>query len=138
MAMQQSQKYHGEQGDRYDGKMQWPGANGFPFLGDAPPSLKQHETEALPIVGHAHERLFDMNDEEEREYFNWVRDRIRNGLFVQDFIDRRFGDCDENRPWPIIYLEWTQCYVMSPPQASSGSSGHGSTTQFTLRRPRKA
>jgi hypothetical protein len=128
-------KYHGEQGDRYGGTLQWPGANGFPFLGDTAPSLKQHEIEALPVVGRSYERVFDLNVDEDREYYNWVRDRIRNGMFVQDHIQRRW---DEGKDWPVIYLEWTQCFVMAPPQTHAGRNGHGSSTNFTLRRPRES
>lgn len=127
-------KYHGDQNERYDGPLQWPGANGFPFLGDVAPSLKQHEVEALPILGRAHERVFDLDEEDDREYYNWVRDRIRNGLFVQDKMERKWPD---DKRWPVIYLEWTQCFVMAPQQQqTAGSNGHGSSTQFTLRRPR--
>ena len=134
MTLTPSHKYHGEQGDRYDGKLQWPGANGFPFIGDTAPNLKQHEVEALPIVGEAKENVFDLNELDDRRYYNWVRDRIRNGLFVQDHISRRQPD---DKLWPIIYLEWTQCYVIAPKQtAQAGSNGHGSAKQFTLRRPR--
>jgi len=126
-------KYHGEQNDRYDGPMQWPGANGFPFLGDIAPSLKQSEVESLPIVGRTHEHVFDLNSETEREYYNWVRDRIRNGLFIRDFESRQWPD---PKGWPIIYLEWTQCFVMAPKaQRTVGSKEHGSSTKFTLRRP---
>jgi len=132
----QTHKYHGEQGERYGGALQWPGANGYPFLGDSAPSLKQQEVEALPIVGKAYENSFDMNDETDREYYNWVRDRIRNGLFIQDHVQRRW---DDDKPWPVIYLEWTQCFVMAPKQqqTNAGSNGHGSATNFTLRRPRE-
>jgi len=130
--MHTQSKYHGEQDDRYDGALQWPGANGFPFQGETAPSLKQKEVEALPVVGQAHEHVFDLNKQEDREYYNWVRDRIRNGLFIRDHESRNWP---EDKEWPIIYLEWTQCYVLSPSQPSGGSTGHGSSTQFALRRP---
>jgi hypothetical protein len=129
-------KYDGEQNERYDGKLHWPGAGGFPFIGDTAPSLHQREIEALPTVGQAHEYLFDLNDEGQREYYNWVRDRIRNGMFVRDHIDRQRSDAGK---WPIIYQEWTQlCVMATPTQApSAGSNGHGSSTNFSLRRPRE-
>lgn len=124
-------KYHGEQHERYGGKLQWPGANGLPFLGDHAPLLKQHEIDALPIVGRAYERVFDLNDEEDRAYYNWVRDRIKNGLFIKDKCMERWP---EDKLWPIVYLEWTQCYVQAPPkQMPIGGSPNGSQTQFTLR-----
>jgi hypothetical protein len=129
-------KYHGEQDARYGGQLQWPGANGYPFVGDVAPSLKQHELDALPIMGRAYEELFDLNDEDQRTEYNWVRDRIRNGLFVRD--KEIVYDPPEKGHWPIIYLEWTQLFVMAPHHLQTArSNGHGSSTQFTLRRPRK-
>lgn len=125
-------KYVGEQDTRYGGKLQWPGVNGFPLLGDAAPLLRQHEIEALPIVGLAKEDRFDLNDEEQRQRYNWVRERIKNGMFVKDHETRRWP---EDKEWPIIYLEWTQCVVMCPQQTGTGSAGHGNTKQFALRRP---
>jgi len=104
-----------------------------PLLGDAAPSLKQHEIERLTVRGTAYERLFDMSQEEDREYYNWVRDRIRNGQFVKDHETRKWPDDWE---YPKIWLEWTQLYVQAPPQVQGiGSNGHGSHRQFTLRRP---
>lgn len=129
-----SHKYLGEQGSRYDGRLQWPGANGYPFLGDAAPLLKQHELDALPVVGKTHEKTFNLNNEDDREYYNWVRDRIRNGLFVRDFEARKWPDGQE---WPTIYLEWTQCYVIGPSQSTAqpGVPNNGNSAKFTLRRP---
>ena len=127
------QKYQGEQDPRYGGKLQWPGANGLPCRGDSPPNLKQREVEALPVCGQAYERVFDLNNKEDAEYYNWVRDRIRNGLFVQDFKRERWAD---DQKCPIIYLEWTQLYTALPTkQNMSGSSTNVNTKQFTLRRP---
>jgi hypothetical protein len=127
------QKYLGEQHERYGGRLQWPGAHGFPFLGDAPPSLKQHEVEALPTCGRAYEKVFDLNDPADAEYYNWVRDRIRNGLFVQDFKRERWPD---DKQCPTIYLEWTQCFTAMPQKTSTGGSIQNTNAkQFTLRRP---
>lgn len=132
---QPSHKYHGEQHDRYGGKQHWPGANGFPFKGEVVPSLKQHEVEQLPVIGDTYEKVFDLNVEEDREYYNWVRDRVRNGVFVRDYIERKWT---EDKEWPIIYLEWTQCYTYVPQQIQARSTGNGSATNFTLRRPRES
>ena len=128
-----SHKFQGEQSSRYDGKLQWPGVNGYPFLGDAAPLLKQQELEALPITGKTHEKAFDLNDSDDREYYNWVRDRIRNGLFVKDHEMRRWP---EDKLYPIVYLEWTQCFVLGPPRSSIHEEvNNGTSTRFTLRRP---
>jgi hypothetical protein len=133
-ALTPTHKYHGEQDDRYGDALQWPGAHGFPYVGEVAPSLKQHEINQLPVVGSAYERVFDLNDEQDREAYNWVRDRIRNGLFVCDYIDRQRVD---GKLWPIIYLEWTQCYVIAPPRIKRNAA-YGSATRFTLRRPDQA
>ena len=127
------QKYYGEQDPRYGGRLQWPGANGFPFLGDAPPSLRQNEVEELPVCGTTFNRPFDLNKEQDRLDYNWVRERIRNGLFIQDHISRRWPD---DQDWPIIYLEWTQCFTLLPPKSPiAGKLTNANQRQFTLRRP---
>ena len=127
------QKYYGEQDPRYGGRLQWPGANGFPFLGDAPSSMRQNELEDLPVCGMAFEHPFDLNDEQERANYNWVRDRIRNGLFRQDYVERRWPP---DKEWPVIYLEWTQCFSSLPTQSPiAGKLTNANAKQFTLRRP---
>jgi hypothetical protein len=126
-------KYRGEQHPRYGGKLHWPGANGLPFMGTAAPSLKQHEVEGLAPQSLAREYTFDMNVQEDAEYYNWVRDRIVNGLFVRDYIERKW---DPVAKIHIIFMEWRQLYVQAPPQHRHvGSNGHGSPKQFTLRPP---
>lgn len=124
-------KYNGDQNDRYGGRLQWPGVHGIPFMGDAAPSLKQHELDALPVAGRAYEKVFDLSKPEDAEYYNWVRDRIRNGMFTQDHINRRWHP---EKLTQVIYLEWTQLYTLSP-KHQPGNNGHGSTRNFTLRGP---
>lgn len=122
------QKYHGEQDSRYGGEVFWPGVHGFPALRRAG-MLKKHELESVPIVGQAHEKIFDLNDEEDRKDYNWVRDRIRNGLFTKDHEDRKWPD---DKEWPIIYLEWTQLFAL-PKAQNSNSEVSKDGTRFTLR-----
>jgi len=124
-------KYHGEQDPRYGGKLHWPGANGFPFSGDAAPTLKQHEIDALPPVGAFYKKRFDLNIAEDADYYSWVMDRIQNGMFVRGFKEFQWPDPEKE---PIIYMEWTQVSVIAPPHQTS-RNGHGSSKQFTLRRP---
>lgn len=123
-------KYAGDQHSRYGGKLQWPGAHGLPVLGDAAPTLKQHEIDALPVVSQAHEQVFDMNKPEDREYYNWVRDRICNGLFIRDFVERRWDPANNLH---LIYMEWRQLFTHIPP--AQAWSSYGSARQFTLRPP---
>jgi len=122
-------KYHNEQGGLHGGQLHWPGVNGLPFIGQAPPNIKQHELERLPIVGYACHQLFNLSDPKQDEVYAWVRDRIRNGLFTLDWILRHFDE-EEKCMW--VYVEWTQLYVMLPPNYI-GSNGNGSPRNFTLR-----
>ena len=122
-------KYFGEQGDQYGGILHWPGANGIPFRGDAVPNLKKREMAQLPIVASAHHQVFDLSDQEQSATYSWIRDRIKNGLFVCDYVERWR---DGNNMW--VYLEWSQLYTQMPKTSKSlGSHGNGNPNQFTLR-----
>jgi len=122
-------KYYGEQDDRHEGTLYWPGVNGLPFRGEAAPSLMKRELDKLPTVASSFERLFNMSVDEDAQYYRWVRERIRNGLFTCDFVDRWHDE--HNVVW--IYLEWSQLYVQQPKNIEPGSNGNGSPGNFTLR-----
>jgi hypothetical protein len=134
--MNRTSKYHGEQGPEHAGKLQWPGVNGFPFRGEQIPNIRQDELEKLPVVGDAREETFDLSKEDEATRYRWVRDRCRNGLFVQDYAHKEHAMVD-GKLTTLIYLEWTQLYVQVPPGHSSiGSKGNGSSkTSFTIGGP---
>jgi len=123
-------KYHGEQGERHGGTLHWPGVNGLPFLGEAPPNLKQNELEQLPVVSYACHQIFNLADKEESAVYAWVRDRIRNQLFVLDWIERHW---DDEKKAMYVYIEWSQLYVQLPENAFLGSQGNGSPKQYTLK-----
>ena len=130
-------KYYGEQDSRHGSVLQWPGAQGLPFRGEAVPNVKQEELENLPIVGEAFQQTFDLNDEEQAASYRWIRDRVRNGMFTQDYVYREHILNEETKELrTLIYLEWTQLYVQVPANhKSSGVTANGSATQekFTLR-----
>ena len=130
-----SQKYFGEQDPRHGSQLQWPGAQGLPFRGDAVPNVKQEELEQLPVVGEAFQQTFDLTDEEQAKSYRWVRDRIRNGMFTQDYVHREhILDEDKNELRTLVYLEWTQLYVQVPQNSNSGVTANGSASQkFTFR-----
>tara|TARA_A100001015_G_C14775225_1_gene626907 strand:+ start:172 stop:582 length:411 start_codon:yes stop_codon:yes gene_type:complete len=130
-----SQKYYGEQDPRHGSQLQWPGAQGLPFRGDAVPNVKQEELEKLPVVGEAFQQTFDLTDEEQAKSYRWVRDRIRNGMFTQDYVHREhILDEDKNELRTLVYLEWTQLYVQVPHNSHSGVTANGSASQkFTFR-----
>jgi len=125
-----SSKYFGEQDERHQGTLHWPGVHGIPFRGSHIPNLKQRELDQLPIVAHACHQTFDLSDPEQAAVYQWVRDRIRNGLFTLDFIERWKNEGGTNMR---VYLEWSQLYVQTPPQTALGSNGNGSPDSFTLR-----
>ena len=121
-------KYFGEQDARHEGQLHWPGVNGLPFRGEAIPNLKQRELADMPVVAHACHQVFDLSDGAQAKVFQWVRDRVRNGLFTLDWIERHWDD--ENKRM-FVYVEWSQLYVQLPPK-TMGSIGNGSPNHFTL------
>jgi hypothetical protein len=124
-----SSKYHGEQNDLHGGPLHWPGVNGVPFLGQAPPNLRQRELEQLPVVCYSFHYTFDLGDQAQGQIYQWIRDRIRNGLFTCDWVERHWDD-KAKRMW--IYIEWSQLYVTLPKNNFLGSTGNGSPKQFSL------
>jgi len=86
--------------------------------------------EKMPIVASAHHQLFNLSDEEESRTYCWIRDRIKNGLFNCDYVERHW-DGDTHTMW--VYLEWSQMYTQMPKNTELGSNGNGSPNHFTLR-----
>jgi len=121
-------KFFGEQDARHGGKLFWPGARGLPYRGKVSPLLKRHELESLPIVGDTYERVFDLSNEEDAAYYNWIRSHARNGLFSIDFIERHW---DEDSATMRVYIEWTQFYTESPPGGLGDANGDADK-KFTL------
>jgi hypothetical protein len=129
MVQPASSKYHGEQHPLHGGQLHWPGVYGVPFKGPTAPDLKQSEYDNVPIVAQACNRVFNLSDPEQAQMYEWVRDRIRNGLFTGDWVERHW---DEETKTMWVYLEWSQLYAQAP--VNDGRSlGHGSPTNFTLR-----
>lgn len=113
----------------HPGPVQWPGVNGLPFLGDGIPNLKRNELEQLPIVGFKGVDQFDLSDPGRALVYKGILERVRNGIFTLDFIDRHkieYKD-EEGRPcvkW-VAHVEWTQLYVTMPPQMPPGGTRNG-------------
>lgn len=104
-------KFHNEQSNLHNGKLQWPGINGLPVRNEIPVNIKEEEKDYAVLVGDFHCRHFDLNKEEDREYYSWVKDRIVNGWFHQLHAHHTFK---EDLPYPHIYLEWVQLYYEWP------------------------
>lgn len=100
-------KYEGEQDDRHGGELQWPGIHGIPVRGSEHRLTKKGEEFDAILVGDFHCRVFDLNDEEERRYFCWIRERVYNGWFALVKQEYKFHD---DKPYPTVYLEWCQHY----------------------------
>jgi hypothetical protein len=90
--------------------LHWPGYWGLPFRGDQPPILSQKELHRLRLTADAWHATFDLSDEADAAYYNWVRDRARNGWFVIDFI-QRWRDKKSKKVKVLVYCEWSQLYV---------------------------
>lgn len=95
-----SAKYQGEQSERHPDILVWPGYKNIPVLGPLP-SVPLTIPEALYPVGYFYCRKFSLVNEEDREYYSWVMDRIINGWFTQLYISRNDSE---------VYLEWCQRY----------------------------
>ena len=58
------------------------------------------------IAADYHSFTFDMSKTEDREYYLWVKERIKNKWFSQEKINYKWLQSH-----PVIYLEWTQYYT---------------------------
>ena len=123
-------KYFGEQDERHGGRLHWPGVNGIPFRGPYVPNLKRNELEKLPPVACAFHHTFNLSDDKESAVYQWIRDRIRNGSFTLDWIERHW-DAESKTMW--VYVEWSQLYIELPHNNATGSNGDGHPNHFTLR-----
>jgi hypothetical protein len=125
-----TERYYGEQDNRHGGALSWPGVNGYPFRGQVP-MLKPEEMQVLAahgLVGDAHHRTFCLSDAADNKDYSWVRERIRNGWFTQDHVERwRTDDAIH------IYLEWTQLYIEVPRSRMARPISYGHQNAFTLR-----
>ena len=100
-------KFYGEQNEKHGGILYWPGFCGFPLKSAAPPGIVE-DTSQISLIGDHRCKIFNLSNEEDKEYYEWVKDRIRNGLFTQDYIEYHW---DQESKTMFIYLEWTQIYA---------------------------
>lgn len=101
-------KYEGEQSDRHPGPLTWPGLE-FPYLGVFNGNYQDDKTFA-PVI-YFKSKLFNLSDDADRDYYEWVKDRIVNGWFIQynSVITPKEND---NAIVVYVYLEWGQPYLM--------------------------
>jgi hypothetical protein len=101
-------RFGGEQSSRHPGQLTWPGYNGLPVLGEYY-LIKKEEAHLIQPVKFFYFKRFDLNNEEDSEYYQWIMERIYAGWFKQIFIDRKVLDDKVT-----IYLEWLQIYSSFP------------------------
>ena len=103
-------KYYGDKDGNGRGQLWWGRADkdGLPFRGRQVPHLKEEEfEERLVMVGDAKAELFDVTeDNETRQRYLWVVDRIVNGHFVCLHREHHFSDGKM-----LVYIEWVERYM---------------------------
>jgi len=100
-------KYLGEQSPWHPGELTWPGYKGFPVLGGVD---YNQETLYVTLVSFFYSKVFDLQDEEDKRYYDWVMDRIVNGWFI-----KLQSNVIQNDQGIKVYLEWTQRYLQQLP-----------------------
>ena len=103
-------KFFGEQSTHHRGTLLWPGIHGLPFrsLDGTVPVIGKDNINRVYYAGDACHAVFDLSDDEQAQMYCWVRDRIRNGWFILDYIERHWDPDKRNM---VIYMEWTQPYT---------------------------
>jgi hypothetical protein len=85
-----------------------------PFRGSLAPLLKQDEIDNnVDVQLEFHSKFFDLSIEEQKREYDWVMDRIVNGLFVHHKIDQKVNH-ETGRV--TTYIEWSQRYAQLSPQ----------------------
>lgn len=108
LAFSSISKYYGDQNPLYGGKLHWPGIQGLPFRGDTAPLMSEEDKSRVYAAGDANHATLDLSDDSDSKLYAWIRDRIKNGLFVLDHIERHWNENTKN---VIVYIEWTQLYT---------------------------
>jgi len=101
-------KYKDEQSPWHCGELTWPGINGIPSI--EPP---RDVTDSFVFVHYFKSKLFNLSDPKDKEYYDWVQDRIINGWFLAVRCEVKFEDDGKI----LAYLEWVQRYVKPVPKA---------------------
>lgn len=121
-------KYRGENDPRHNGRLHWPGLNGFPVRGEHAPLLTKEEQKKLQPIGEVHVEVFDLSDPVQKQNYIWVRDHWRNGHFTIEHEYRHWNAATNNM---LVYIEWTQIYY----QQTNGRTDHAEQNGqgFTLK-----
>ncbi len=103
-------KYFGDP-DLYEGTIIGKTMQGFPVIGEVPPSLRQQEYEDLPLVSTFHHKMFEMWKSEDAEHFDRVMEQVYNRRFyIKNRIDMPVTSLPDVAVGGHlkIWLEWVQ------------------------------
>ncbi len=110
-------KYHAELGGPQHGgdQLNWPGTmEGFPVVGNGfRADLKQDELENIDLRFDYKSRMFDLWDEQQKQEFDDINDKIVNGWYR---LLKRSDNWDDEKKHFRVWLEWAQVYGMLPPK----------------------
>lgn len=105
-------KYEGEQSEWHGGPLTWPGLE-YPFFGEYNDPVGEYD---YAPYGFFKAKLFNLSVEEDRKHYEWVKDRIINGWFVQYHSETKVIEKDSGDPVVYVYLEWAQVYLVRVPK----------------------
>jgi len=97
------EKFVGETDSRHDVQdLVWPGIAGIPAK-----KPDRTDYDDYTVYHYFHNKLFDLSNPEENEYYNWIKDRIVNGWFLQLKSEYHWEGSKM-----FVYLEWVQRYTI--------------------------
>lgn len=102
-------RFRGEQSKWHDGELMWPGYKGFPVLAS---DYNVTDHPRVCLVHFFHSKLFDLSNEEDKKYYDWVNDRVVNGWFL---LERKEIKGTDNVK---VYMEWIQRYLWVVPSSA--------------------
>ena len=114
----------------HPGRLTWPGTTlGYPLLGNAPAMTRDSEVANIPHKFVYYTKMFKLWEEEDRNLYNWVMERVTNHWFI---LRDREKVWDQKHQGFMIHLEWTQTYGVAPQSyanpAANGVANGGAIT----------
>jgi hypothetical protein len=85
--------------------------NGYPFVGDEIPNLKDGEADQLEYVNLYHTKAFDLSDPATKKEFEEIMGQIYNRQYVLIKKEYRWND---DKATPTVWLEWLETYNILP------------------------
>jgi hypothetical protein len=89
--------------------------DGLPFKG-VPGNLRKEELENAPLSMQFRAFTFNLADPEHLAFYVHVNNRIVSRWYIEYYRERIFAP---GSTAPHVYLEWVQCYHITPPGAGT-------------------